>query len=86
MGRLMARPIIAEQLRENVLKVSDLIEVAGSRHDLAKWHVSGVVYEYQKGARQVKVRPVRSSTTYCLDLDSPNKTAAKRAILEDLRN
>ncbi|MEX6780455.1 hypothetical protein [Pseudomonas aeruginosa] len=81
----MTRQIIAEQARENVLKVSDLIEVAGSRPDLARWNVSGVIYEYHKGARQVKVRPVRSSTTYCLDLDTPSKAAAKRAVLEDLR-
>ncbi|NRF46961.1 hypothetical protein HRF68_04765 [Pseudomonas stutzeri] len=81
----MTRPIIAEQAREEVLKVSDLIEVAGSRPDLARWNVAGVVYEYPKGARQVKVRPVRSSATYWLDLDAPNKTAAKRAVFEDIR-
>ena len=35
------RPIIASQAREDIRKLSDLIEVAGSRVDRAIWDVSG---------------------------------------------
>lgn len=80
----MARPIIAEQAREEIQKVSDLIEIAGSRPDLARWKVGGILYEYFKGAARVTARPVRSGNSYQLDLEAPNKTAAKRAVLADL--
>lgn len=78
------RPIIASQARSDVLKVSDLIEVAGSTSQLARWRVEGVDYSYPKGARYLEVS--RGLSRERLHLDQPTKVAAKRAVFQDVRD
>lgn len=78
------KPIIASQEASEITKISDLIEVAGSRPDLARWYVSGVEYEYAKGALHVTVR--HGLQVHRLHLDGRTKTAAKRAVFEALRS
>ncbi|MNF57240.1 Replication protein [compost metagenome] len=80
----MARPIITEQAREAIHKISDLIEVAGSRQALARWCVDGVGYEWAKGSPFVLVNERLSFRR--MTLVEPTKTAAKKAVFLDIRN
>ncbi|MGP3789455.1 hypothetical protein [Pseudomonas sp. B392_1p] len=79
----MPRPIIASQAATDILKISDLIEVAGSRHSLARWCVEGVEYEWTRGERHIAVR--RGLHLELIRLDEPTKRAAKRAVFHDVR-
>ena len=83
------RPIITEQQREEIHKVSDLVEVAGSRADMPRWCVSGVAYSWKRGAAHVKCEPMRGEPYYirCVNVETipPSKATAKKAIFEDLR-
>ena len=78
------KPIITEQAREDIHKISDLIEVAGSRPALARWCVDGVVYEYAKGSDHVLVNERLNWRR--MPLVEPTKTAAKRAVFLDVRS
>lgn len=80
----MPKPIITEQAREDIHKISDLIEVAGSRPALARWCVDGVVYEYAKGGDHVLVNERLNWRR--MPLVEPTKTAAKRAVFLDVRS
>lgn len=80
----MARPIITQQSREEIHKISDLIEVAGSRPALARWCIDGVVYEYAKGGDHVLVNERLNWRR--MPLVEPTKTAAKRAVFLDVRS
>ncbi|MNZ80981.1 hypothetical protein D3C78_996360 [compost metagenome] len=78
------RPIIAEQNRDDIRKVSDLIEVAGSKPNFRRWCVDGVCYGYYKGT-EVLWRQAGVSAPVSIRLDSPTAAAAKKAVFEDLR-
>lgn len=78
------RPIIASQERWDILKLSDLIEVAGSRPELAVWEVSGVRFEWAKGARRLIVWEGMARRS--IELDEPNKLAAKKAVFAAVRD
>ncbi|MNZ56565.1 Replication protein [compost metagenome] len=78
------KPIITEQSREEIHKVSDLIEVAGSRPAVARWRVSGIDYEWAKGSPFVLVNERLSWRR--MPLVEPTKTAAKRAVFLNIRN
>ncbi len=78
------KPIITEQAREDIHKISDLIEVAGSRPALARWCVDGVVYEYAKGGDHVLVNERLNWRR--MPLVEPTKTAAKKAVFLDVRS
>lgn len=77
------RPVIASQDRADIHKLSDLIEVAGSRADLAAWEVSGVRYEWAKGARRLTVWEGLGRRT--VELVEPTKLAAKKAVFAEVR-
>ena len=78
------KPIISGQAREEIRKISDLIEVAGSRPALARWCVDGVGYEWAKGSPFVLVNERLNWRR--MPLVEPTKTAAKRAVFLDVRN
>jgi len=84
------RPIITEQRREDVHKIGDLIEVAGSRQELARWCVEGIAYSWKKGASHVKCEPMRGEPYYirCANIETvpPSKTTAKKAVFEEIRS
>jgi len=77
------KPIISGQAREEIRKISDLIEVAGSRPALARWCVDGVVYEYPKGGDHVLVNERLNWRR--MPLVQPTKAAAKKAVFLDVR-
>lgn len=77
------KPIVACQERENIRKLSDLIEVAGSRADLAVWDVSGVRYEWAKGARCLTIWEGLGRRS--IELPEPTKLAAKKAVFAEVR-
>lgn len=77
------RPIIAAQDPGDIRKLSDLIEVAGSRPQLARWQVGGTAYAWRKGCRHVDVEEGLSRRR--LPLDGDTKAHAKRAIFADVR-
>lgn len=79
----LTKPIVACQERENIHKLSDLIEVAGSRADLAVWDVSGVRYEWAKGARRLTALAGFERRT--IELSEPTKLAAKKAVFAEVR-
>lgn len=79
----LTKPIIASQERGDIRKLSDLIEVAGSRADLAVWDVSGVRYEWAKGARRLAVLAGLERRT--IELPEPTKLAAKKAVFAEVR-
>lgn len=77
------RPIIASQAREDIRKLSDLIEVAGSRADQSIWNVSGVRYEWARGARRLTVWEGLGSRS--IELPEASKLAAKKAVFAEVR-
>jgi hypothetical protein len=78
------KPIIAAQDSGDVHKVSDLIEVAGSRPELAKWCVDGVLYEYAKGADYVLAND--RLRFWRMPLVASTKAAAKKAVFLHVRD
>ncbi|MNG24327.1 hypothetical protein D3C84_1090430 [compost metagenome] len=78
------KPIIAAQDSGDVHKVSDLIEVAGSRPELAKWCVDGVLYEYAKGADYVLAND--RLRFWRMPLVASTKVAAKKAVFLHVRD
>ena len=78
------KPIIAAQDSGDVHKVSDLIEVAGSRPELAKWCVDGVLYEYAKGADFVLAND--RLRFWRMPLVASTKAAAKKAVFLHVRD
>lgn len=79
----LTKPIVASQEREDIHKLSDLIEVAGSRAELAVWDVSGVRYEWAKGARRLTVWAGFERRS--IELPEPTKLAAKKAVFAEVR-
>ncbi len=77
------RPIIASQAREDIRKLSDLIEVAGSRVDRAIWDVSGVRYEWAKGARYLTAWEGLGRRS--IELPEASRLAAKKAVFAEVR-
>ncbi len=77
------RPIIASQAREDIRKLSDLIEVAGSRADRAIWDVSGVRYEWAKGARYLTAWEGLGRRS--IELPEASRLAAKKAVFAEVR-
>lgn len=77
------RPIIASQAREDIRKLSDLIEVAGSRVDRAIWDVSGARYEWTKGSRRLTAW--EGLCRRSIELPEPTKLAAKKAVFAEVR-
>ena len=78
------RPVISSQDRTEIRKLGDLIEVAGSKPTLARWEVSGITYEWEKGSRMLIIR--ERTTTHTLPLDDATKTAAKKAVFNEVRS
>ena len=78
------KPIITEQARDEIHKISDLIEVAGSRPALARWCVGGVLYEYAKGADYVLAN--ERLRFWRMPLVASTKTAAKKAVFLHVRD
>lgn len=78
------KPIIVGQSREDIHKISDLIEVAGSRPACARWRVAGVDYQWDKGERFVQASA--RLHIWRIELPEPSKTAAKKAVFEAVRN
>ena len=79
----LTKPIIASQERGDIRKLSDLIEFAGSRADLAIWDVSGVRFEWAKGARCLTVWEGLGRRS--IELPEPTKLAAKKAVFAEVR-
>lgn len=77
------RPVIASQDRADIHKLSDLIEVAGSRADLAAWEVSGVRYEWAKGARYLTAWEGLGRRS--IELPEASRLAAKKAVFAEVR-
>jgi len=77
------RPIIANQAREDIRKISDLIEVAGSRANLAAWEVSGVRYEWARGGSRLTVWEGLGRRS--IELAEPTKRAARKAVFAEVR-
>lgn len=77
------KPVIAEQNSSDIQKMTDLIEVAGSRPDLAVWRIDGVEYRYRRGDTCISVGGKTEFRHVEFNhLDKPDKTAAKRKIFE----
>lgn len=78
------RPIISQQSREDIRKVSDLVEVAGSRPAYRRWCIDGTCYGYAQGGnflhKQAGVTPME-----LIPLDGCTAAAAKKAIFADIR-
>ena len=77
------RPIIASQAREDIRKLSDLIEVAGSRVDRAIWDVSGVRYEWARGTHCLTVWEGLGRRS--IELPEASRLAAKKAVFAEVR-
>jgi len=77
------RPIIASQAREDIRKLSDLIEVAGSRADRAIWDVSGVRYEWARGTRCLTVWEGLGRRS--IELPEASRLSAKKAVFAEVR-
>lgn len=79
----LTKPIIASQERGDIRKLSDLIEVAGSRAELAVWEVSGIRYEWAKGSRHLTAWEGLGRRS--IELPEPTKLAAKKAVFAEVR-